>query len=237
MPNLPGQGIQYQALTQAPPSLLTIQFNEAAWHFAWTDPVRTKIDPKLAVALMASGLNAWVPQAINPQFFESPYHFPWSEPVRQKIGLGAHLQSFFTRDTSVLPQSKTLEWFAPFSDPVRLKVGLRPVYDPDRTDPISAIPNPGDYLDAFEGWTDPVRFPLGLRAWLQQFLAEPTRLLPTANVTVTINATETNADVALFAVYVYNPVTPTTSGIIANVSITEVPAIAGAAASIERAGP
>jgi hypothetical protein len=232
-----GLTLQYQALTQAPPALLTIQYNEGAWHRAWTDPVRVKIDPRLAIALMASGPNVWVPQAINPKFYESPYHFPWSEPVRLKPGLGAHLQSFFTRDTSVLPQSKTLEWFAQLSEPVRLKPGLRPAYVQDRTDPISAIPNPGDYLDAFQGLSTPVRLPIGLMAQLQQFLAQPPRELPTAAVAVTISATEVNSDVANFAVVVSQSVGPATATIIANVSVVEIQAIAGGFASIERTTP
>jgi hypothetical protein len=82
-------------------------------------------------------------------------------------------------------------------------------------------------------WSEPVRFRI-LHSSLQHFFEAPTRLLPKPNITGTMSArsVETN-DSAEFGVQVYTPepTPPSLQG--ANVSIYEVPAIAGGNVSIK----
>lgn len=62
----------------------------------------------------------------------------------------------------------------------------------------------------------------------------PNPLSPSNSVSVTIAATETNGDIASFGIFVYGSTTPAFVQVAgANVSIREVPAIDGGAASIE----
>lgn len=84
----------------------------------------------------------------------------------------------------------------------------------------------------FSSWTDPVREKPGLKVVYQQTLAYHPRVLPTPNVTVVLNATEINEDVALFGINVYDSSTPSTGVAGAVVSIIEIEAESGAAMSI-----
>jgi hypothetical protein len=123
------------------------------------------------------------------------------------------------------------QWHAPFSEPKRFKQGLGAHLQQLQT--VGFIPQPSAFN--FAWWkplNEPKRFKLALRADEQQFRAGPERLLPKPNVTVTIAATETSGDVALFGIVVYN--TAVTSGVDSvSVSISEIPATDGASASIE----
>lgn len=121
--------LQYQAHTEP---VLAVnsqeQVTESRWHQPWSEPVRVKIDPRLARALAASGL---ISPILIPQFEpgganEAPWHFPWSEPVRKKPGLIAPEHPFLVEDTSLIPiPAKLLEgWYNWYSEPVRFKNGL-----------------------------------------------------------------------------------------------------------------
>jgi hypothetical protein len=121
---------QYQAKTEAPPSLLLVQQLESAWHQPWSIPVRFQIAPGLVVALAASGMFA--PPLLssitkdNPAVNEAMWHLRWLDPVRMKPGLSPGLQQSFTESTVELfsPQLGLEGWFNWFSDPVRTKPGL-----------------------------------------------------------------------------------------------------------------
>lgn len=230
--------LQYQAKTEAPSAFIKAvpQF-ESAWHEPWSEPVRQRILPALAIALIASGYVGPLIKEPGPEY-ESQFHYGWSEPVRIKPRLLESLQQFYVADTTPIPTGRNMAWYANYSEPVRQKPGLAAGLQQFFTTNANWIPSPGSLLEGWYAWlSEPVRQKLGLGAWLQQFLAYHPRVLPTPNVFVTINVTETNADVALFAIDVYTPVTPTTSGVIANVSIIEVQTIAGGFGSIERASP
>lgn len=81
--------------------------------------------------------------AFNPQPFVP---FSWygnlSEPVRHKRGLRAHLQQFYTGDTTVIPTSKLMEWFSPLSEPVRFKRGLHASRQQFLAAPSRLLPTP-----------------------------------------------------------------------------------------------
>lgn len=73
---------QYEAKVE-PLQPLTANF-ESLRHQPWSEPVRTKIAPVLAVALAASGL-FFTPSAPFPETVtESRWHQPWSDPIRRK---------------------------------------------------------------------------------------------------------------------------------------------------------
>jgi|ERR1035437_4080392 hypothetical protein len=261
------QNILYQQITQQPSFFGPETITESRWHQAWSEPVRQKIVPALAVAIVTSGLFA--PPLDPTPSYESKWHQAWSEPVRQKpglpanlqqsftsdstpfptgsnlawyanlsapvrtkIGLGSQLQQSFTTDTSVLPEQRQLEWFAWLNEPVKLKRGLGAWLQQADSLQVPVIP-PIHFPAEFQWLSEPVRFKPGLGTWLQQFLAYHPRLLPNPNVTAIMAAKETNNDIALFGIQVYSSVTPAANAVLANVSITEIPLIQGATASIE----
>ena len=176
--------------------------------------------------------NAQQPEEVT----ESRWHQPWSEPYNKAtltIRFGSYLQQSFIGDTAntLLPITNPV-WFAPLSEPVRLKIGLGAwlqQFDPKQ---FPEIPLANQLIQWFSNLSEPVRQKIGFRAWLQHYWEGPPRLLPTPNVTAVVNAFESNTDTALFGVYVYTSTTPAASGAGANVSIVEVQAIRGGAASI-----
>ncbi len=98
---------------------------ESRWHEPWSEPVRTKIAPALAIALAASGL-FFTPSAPFPETVtESRWHQPWSEPsVKTKRGLAPSNHPFlaFTppQIAAVIPTGFWGAWpdFAPKTRPV-----------------------------------------------------------------------------------------------------------------------
>lgn len=122
-------------------------------------------------------------------------------------------------------------WYQPWSLPVRIKPGLRA----ERQQYLAWLPPIfGD--SPLRGWynwySEPVRRKPGLWAQYQQFLAYHPRILPTPDVTVVIDATEINNDVALFGVVVYDSPGPTPGNAGAAVTIIELPAQDDAGISI-----
>jgi hypothetical protein len=98
---------------------------ESKWHQPFSEPVRQKIAPQLAVALIASGL-AYVGAApFAEAVTEDRWHQPWSEPVRTRFMPPAHQQA---RAPDLLPPfAETVtegRWHQPFSEPVRRRPRL-----------------------------------------------------------------------------------------------------------------
>src|ERR1043166_7532544 len=108
---------QYPSLTQpVAPGGETI--TEDKWHQGWTNPVRHKIAPQLAVALIASGL-AYVEAApFAETVTESRWHQPWSEPVRVRPALPAGEQHFFEFEPTPII---SIGWHRPLAEPVRFR--------------------------------------------------------------------------------------------------------------------
>lgn len=190
---------------------------------ALSEPVRKKIDPRRAVALIASGVFQIVTTSFPERVDEAKWHQPYSTPVRFKAGLRPYLQRSFTADTSPFPASRNMAWHGPFGEPVRFKPGLKANQQQAFTIDSDLVPGSDEGLS---GWLlefgKPVWPPKGLSRYLQQSLAYHPRILPTPTVTVTWNSTETSRDVALIAVNVYNAATSAASGQGAKVSITEL---------------
>ena len=129
-------------------------------------PVRHKIAPALAIALIASGLFSG--PLLDQGDKSGSYNYGWSEPVRQKPGLGSHLQQFYTGEIqpSVLSAQA---WFAPLSEPVRLKLGLRAGLQQFHTGEVH--PSVLSAQAWFAPLSEPVREKIGTKAANQPFLA------------------------------------------------------------------
>jgi hypothetical protein len=139
---------------------------EAKFHQGWSEPVRQRIAPALAIALIASGATvppiAPFPEAVT----ESRWHQPWSEPVRVKPALALAAQQFVAPDP--LPRV-SFSWWAWLSEPVRSRPAL-PVVEQHV---VEFEPAP---FVSF-GWYAPLSEPVRTRALApaaQQALASPT---------------------------------------------------------------
>jgi hypothetical protein len=115
---------QYPFLTEPVAPVGGETITEDKWHQGWTDPVRSRVAPQLAVALIASGL-AYVEAApFAETVTESRWHQPWSEPVvKAKPRLADARQQFLAWQPAPSPFVAT-GWYAPLSEPVRIKPAL-----------------------------------------------------------------------------------------------------------------
>lgn len=158
---------QYQIKTEAPTSFITdVPQFESAWHQPWSEPVRKRIIPALAIALAASGLFAPIlgPSQPGPSN-AAQWIYPWSDPVRLKKGIPSTEQQFL----ALPPQPPELSipgWFSPLSEPVRVKLAVR-TGDQQFT---QQAPTPPLVSFSYYNWlADPVRLKKGLGSHLQQF--------------------------------------------------------------------
>lgn len=149
---------------------------------------------------------------------ESRWHQPWSEPsVKTKRGTHASRQPFIA--FCPLPVIALPTWFMPLSIPQKLtKPGL-PVNKHPFWFQTQQVPGSATLLQGWYNWySEPVRLKKGLRGHLHPSWTGPNRLLPTPTVTVTMAATEINADQALMAIRVF----PYNAPASATVSIVEI---------------
>lgn len=141
-------------------------------NFGWPEPLSEPVRFKPA---LPAGEQQFL--AFNPLPFVS---FSWFEelaipPVRTKPGLLPPLQQFFTGDTTVIPTSKLIEWFAALSEPPRFPKAL-----PAGEQQFTALnPLPRVSFSWFDGLSEPVRFKPALPAALQRFFTTDTIVIPT----------------------------------------------------------
>lgn len=189
------------------------------------DVPQPRVSPRLAIALMASGatVDPWI--LTQPeQVTESRWHEPWSEPVRIPLRTrpGAQPYLFFHPNPFV-----PFGWVYPYSEPVRQKPGLLSALQQATTYDSELFPQPAELIQWFNNLSEPVRdLKVGLAVRLQMTLAAPERILPTPNVTVTIDAIEDNQDQAEFGIEVSDAADT------AIVSIEEIPYQSDAVLSI-----
>lgn len=164
------------------------------WWEPLSEPVRHKIAPKLAVALIVSGC-FWTPTEIagpiaittqsSPVFFNrrliyqsvattyfqqevvtvDKWFLPFTDPVREKRGLRSSLQQTTTADTR---PNVSFDWMVGLSLPPKAKTSVRPAAQ------HAAVPPPFVEDTTFESkwhqtWSEPVRFRRGLYAYQQPF--------------------------------------------------------------------
>jgi len=161
---------------------------------------------------------------------ESTWHQPWSEPVRFRISprLKVVLSASGLFAPVLNPGTQIIQffesrWHYPWSEPVRVRLRLRAGANLFSSLPSPVVPNPGNQV---QGWYQELRNPVwpkkGLGSKLQQTTAHPPRLLPTPNITVIMQAVETNADVADFRFSVHDDLPPAADLTAVNVAITEI---------------
>ena len=172
------------------------------WLTALSEPVRKR--PRLP-----EGRQQFL--AFNPQPFVSfGWMEPLTEPTRKKRGTPPQVQPFFAMQPAPSPFVAT-GWYAPLSTPVRVKPR-----SPAALSPFAFWqPAPSPFVAT--GWFAPMSEPLhakaGLHAARQQFLAAPSRLLPTPTSFGVLDATET-PDTMLAGAMLFNRPTDAEIGVI-----------------------
>ena len=115
------------------PVLTTGQFPEGVsedkWHQPWSEPVRFKILPALAIALAAASGNYFNPLPLpnsDPSNIASTWFAPFTDPVRVLPRLPAS-ENPFRSFAPAAPFAETVmesKWHIPWSDPVRVPLRL-----------------------------------------------------------------------------------------------------------------
>ena len=190
---------------------------EDKWHYPWSEPVRQKRG--LGTQYQQTLVLAPTPPIVSFSYFN------WlAEPVRLKKGLRTDEQQFLAYSFS--KPIVSFGYYNWLTDPVRLKKGLRSDQQQTFVGP-PLYPNLPTIIPWYAPLSEPVMPKKGLLARLQQFFGIGQPSIAAPPVTVVLDATETNNDVAEFYAVIYNrPVR-------AYVSIKEIPRADDAYASIE----
>lgn len=165
MPRIIYPALQAPVLT---PAQQPEQVTESRWHQPWSEPVRQKINPVLAIALMASGLFA--PVLTDKQIddtSEARWHQPWSEPVRQKIDprLAVALATsgpISEYSPAYVPANDAVNHLQPWSEPVRFKIDPKEAIALAASGPFAPVLTQDQITATFESrwhypWSTPVR--------------------------------------------------------------------------------
>jgi hypothetical protein len=156
---------QYQAHTE-PVSTQPETVTESRWHQPWSEPVRQKIAPALAVALIASG--AVFPPFPLPTPAPAIIGIQLAEPMLRKPVIRVHLFPTEAVGTETILLS---EWFAPLSEPVRIKPQLRANLHPFQPyAETQQFPETVTESRWHQPWSDPVRR-IGIPTGEQQAIA------------------------------------------------------------------
>ena len=155
--------------------------NESPWHQPWSEPVRTKIAPAAAIALMASGLFAPVlPTNLGGETVPGPnVSYPY------KFQYQAKAEPVFVGQTESIRVDK---WYVALSGPVRTPPRLIVAAQ----QPFAFVLNPNTQITQnFESrwhqpWSEPVRQKPGLGAANRPFMVSWGVRTPTVE-TVTVD--------------------------------------------------
>ena len=131
---------------------------EDRWHQPWSEPVRQRIAPQLAVALIASGLAYVNAGPFAEPVTEDRFHAAWSEPVREKVNrqLATALIASGATVPPIAPFPETVtedRWHQPWSEPVRVK----PALPAGEQQFLALQPWPADPYGWFNWLAEPVR--------------------------------------------------------------------------------
>lgn len=145
----------YPALT-SPPQQPQSGPDIADFALSWSEPVKKKINPVLAIALLASGL--FSPPFIEDQSLYPKWGYEWSSPVRIKAALRTAAQQAFTGPVTLV-SSETItadKWIYPWSEPVRKKPGI-PAFEQQFLASIPFIEDNSLYPKWGYSWSSPVK--------------------------------------------------------------------------------
>jgi hypothetical protein len=149
--------------------------SEDKWHQPWSEPVRFKILPALAIVLAAASGNFFNPLPIpnvDPAVVATTWFAPWRDPVRvpARLTTGAQRADFLVEAAPFGEDlSQMSKWFAPWRDPVRVPLRLGPGLNQDEA-LVKAAPFDETALVSkwFISFTDPVRLKPDIGAWHQR---------------------------------------------------------------------
>lgn len=171
--------IQYQQVAQPPAGIQPGPGYESQHHQAWSEPVRQKIAPALAIALIVSG--AFAP-AFAPLRDTGLASGSWSQPPAQmrQVQYQAWAGPVFIGEASTPDK-----WYVALSEPVRIKPRL-----PEGEQQFLAYSESAQFPETVtesrwhQPWSEPVRFRPDLGASRQPFFAiDPLGLTRTESVT------------------------------------------------------
>jgi hypothetical protein len=189
---------QYQQLAK-PVFTGPEQVTESRWHQPWSEPVRVKIDPRLAIALAASG-PFFTPETFGEIIFISKWFAPFSDPVRIKQGLSAAAQQTLTSQGPINP-IVSFGYYNWLSEPVRIKLRT----PPGAPDFSFGDERPLVNFSYFNWLSEPVRLKPRLLEGLQEFL-ERASFIP-VSYSASLNVTE-QGDFLQAVLYQFNlPIT------------------------------
>jgi hypothetical protein len=141
-----------------------IQTFESRWHYAWSEPVRTR---RFQTAQQQSAAFIGPSEIVTVD----KWVYPWTDPVRQKPGLRASLQQSLTATTldpdTQLTNGFESRWHYAWSEPVRFN-RLATAQQPFYAAPATAVFESITVDKWIYPWTEPVRQKPGLKAGLQQ---------------------------------------------------------------------
>lgn len=227
------------------------RISEDKWHQPWSEPTRRRgiwaasqqfiiqsftpdpardaiswyqqlKDPTLRRGLWPSYQQASIQGVVPDPFgFQIGWYEQFSDPTR-RVWKPTFQTAYFANPETPAPTAVFLEWYQNFTDPVRPKLGLRAELQHVSSGNIyPIIPTQSSW---FEAYSEPIRLNLkiGVKAWLQQFFTADTSTPALPTVTVTLDATEINADVFTSAIVVTDEPPPSLPDPYALVSIVEV---------------
>src|ERR1043166_2467293 len=157
--------VQYQGQARTPAAPFAETVTEDRWHQPFSEPVRQRIVPRLAVARIASGLVYVEAAPFAETVTEDRWHQPFSEPVRTRRFPAAEQQALAWQRAPA-PFVAT-GWFNWLTEPVRIKPRL-----PEGEQQVLAL---GPWPAISIGWYAPLTEPTRVRpkvlvpAYEQQF--------------------------------------------------------------------
>ena len=188
----------------------------------FSDPIRRIYSAALTPFVLGFGI-------VTPQGWLNAF----SDPMRRVPSYWWLNRYEFAPLLVTFPEPPLLKWYEPWADPVRSKPRLSTAAQ-QATAYTYFIPHPSLFLQGWYTWlSEPVRRLRGLGAVYQQAQIEDLNPISATRISLTLSATEVNADVAEFGVFVYTPKPPTPSLTGARVSLVEIPVIEGGNVSIK----
>lgn len=156
----------------------------------FSEPRRFKTNPRLAIALMASGAFMSIP--VDDGFPTPTWLRQMNEPVRQKKGMAVRLQPvlayleaptqnapFGRGEVNFAEETMEAKYHYPWSEPKRFLRGLGYHLQDFYTADTNVVPDSRG-MGWYSPLTEPKRFKRGLASWHQQTIAQDTLPIPTS---------------------------------------------------------
>jgi hypothetical protein len=137
---------------------------ESKWHQPWSEPVRFKILPAMAIALAAASGNSFNPLPIpasDPSKIVSDWFAPFTDPVRlpPRLTTGAQKADFLVEAAPFTEAVLESKWHIQWQDPVRIKPDLGAARQQFQPQNPFGMTQPETILESewHFPWSEPVR--------------------------------------------------------------------------------